>query len=203
MAIDTYAKLKTEVADYLARSDLDNKIPNFINLVEKRVNLVLRENGNEHVTTLTPDADGKALLPTDFYMYRSVNGIDNAAELEYLTPSMADARYSGESGATPRAFTIVAGYLFVYPSSTSQLILNYYRGVSELSDTNQSNWLLLRHPGIYLFGALAEASAYIEDNDNLTKWEGKLKGLLEDMTAADRSARWGKARSQVPGGSPC
>lgn len=37
MALDTYTQLKAAVADYLARTDLTNQIPDFIRLAEKRI----------------------------------------------------------------------------------------------------------------------------------------------------------------------
>ena len=38
MALDNYANLKDAVADWLDRSDLDSRIPDFISLAEARVN---------------------------------------------------------------------------------------------------------------------------------------------------------------------
>ena len=37
-AFTSYANLKTNIADYLARQDLTDKIPMFISLAEKRLN---------------------------------------------------------------------------------------------------------------------------------------------------------------------
>ena len=41
-AFTSYANLQTNIADYLARSDLTAKIPMFISLAEKRLNRDLR-----------------------------------------------------------------------------------------------------------------------------------------------------------------
>ena len=41
-AFTSYANLKTNIADYLARQDLADKIPMFISLAEKRLNRDLR-----------------------------------------------------------------------------------------------------------------------------------------------------------------
>jgi hypothetical protein len=41
-AFTSYDNLKTNIADYLARSDLTDKIPMFVSLAEKRLNRDLR-----------------------------------------------------------------------------------------------------------------------------------------------------------------
>jgi len=47
MAITSYATLKTSIANFLARSDLDTQIPEFIQLAEARINRELETREQE------------------------------------------------------------------------------------------------------------------------------------------------------------
>ncbi len=42
MALSTFSELKTEIANYVDRSDLTDQIPTFIKLAEARINRLLR-----------------------------------------------------------------------------------------------------------------------------------------------------------------
>ena len=42
MALSTFSELKTEIANYVDRSDLTDQIPTFINLAEARINRLVR-----------------------------------------------------------------------------------------------------------------------------------------------------------------
>ena len=48
MAITTYAELKTAVANFLARSDLTDRIPEFISMAEARMGRELETRSQEN-----------------------------------------------------------------------------------------------------------------------------------------------------------
>ena len=203
MALSSYAELKSAVADYMGRDGdvgFVSQIPTFIALCEARLNRVLRDGRNEIVAQLTPNSSGEAILPTNFRQVRSVNVGDAAASLEYLTPDEAELRYGDETG-TPASYTIIGRTMFIYPISEDPVFLLYYSGVTGLSDTETSNWLLESHPDVYLFGSLVEACLFagLEDQRSAT-WEQRFAGAIDDMRQEDQGARWGRARAQVPYG---
>jgi len=47
VSISTYSELKTAVANFLARTDLDDQIPNFIQLAEARLSRELETRDQE------------------------------------------------------------------------------------------------------------------------------------------------------------
>ena len=64
MALDTYANLKTSIANFLARDDLTSEIDDFIDLTEADFNRRLRIRDMETVnTSFSIDAETEA-LPT-------------------------------------------------------------------------------------------------------------------------------------------
>lgn len=67
MAISTYSELQTTIANYLARSDLNAIIPDFIKLAENRLSRDLRIRQMLSVATAqTTAGDSTIGLPTDF-----------------------------------------------------------------------------------------------------------------------------------------
>ena len=72
MSISTYSELKTAVANFLARSDLTDQIPNFIQLAEARLSRELETRDQEKRATATlTSGDEYIALPTDM---REVRG---------------------------------------------------------------------------------------------------------------------------------
>ena len=160
MSISTYSELKTAVANFLARTDLDDQIPNFIQLAEARLSreLETRDQEKRATATLTSGVEFIA-LPTDMREIREIKLNTNPnVVLEYKSPTALDTAYTGATGR-PVAYSIVGAELKIRPipddSYTAEII--YIGSLSALSDTNTTNVMLTRHPDAYLSGALVEA----------------------------------------------
>ena len=73
MSISTYSELKTAVANFLARTDLDDQIPNFIQLAEARLSRELETRDQEKRATATlTSGDEFIALPTDMREVREI-----------------------------------------------------------------------------------------------------------------------------------
>ena len=70
MAISTFAELKTAAANWLDRSDLTDRIPEFIALAEARFNRVLRIRDMETVSTAIPLREEQGNIPFLRDLYR-------------------------------------------------------------------------------------------------------------------------------------
>ena len=73
MALDTYANLKTSIANYLNRDDLTTYLPDFISLAEARHGRDLRLRIMENVGTASATGGQNYIdLPTNFLEFRYV-----------------------------------------------------------------------------------------------------------------------------------
>jgi hypothetical protein len=89
---------------------------------------------------------------------------------------------------------IVNGVLKTIGGSGSEdYALTYWTAVPALSDSATTNWLLTREPGLYLYGALIEASPYLMDDARALIWSAQFKSILDGMAVEDDSARYGNA----------
>lgn len=168
MAITSYSTLKTAIADWLNRADLDQQIPDFIALAESTLSDVLRSSFMVTSSTVALTA-GKATLPATALeiVYSQVASTPNEP-LEQITPQqlLMLRRARTKSASNPRFFAVVGRELLVTPSPAGALSLdlNYYQKIPALSDGSPTNWLLTEAPHVYLYTSLLHATPFLMDD---------------------------------------
>ena len=198
MPITTYSELKSAVASWLARDDLSGNIPDFIALFEAAANRRLRVRQMETVAVLTP-AGGAAALPGDYLAWRRLTWTGaSRRELEYVHPSYLQAAFPDASSGTPRLFTIEGPTLKIRPTDGTALELGYFQKVPPLADAAPSNWLLVVHPDLYLFGTLTEAQGFNVDPEKMAMWGSRRNEIFDEIEKLDGRTR-GPAAMRVMG----
>ena len=210
MAITTYAELQTATANWLDRTDLTARIPEFIELAEANFNRVIRQPDMVAKDDSFSLASRYNTLPTDtLEIVRIVVDLTPVIVLEYLTPEeISERRVSMSATGKPYYFTVIGGssnQLEVVPSpdSTYTSSIVYYTRIAALSDSATSNWLLAAHPDIYLFGTLVEAEPYLKNDERMPMWTNRLdKALMALRLQGERELHTGSSlrmRSRVLG----
>ena len=210
MAITTYAQLQTAAANWLDRTDLSARIPEFIELAEANFNRVIRQPDMVAKNDSFSLAAQYTTLPTDtLEITRIVVDVSPPITLEYLTPEEISERRSVlNSTGRPYYFTVIGGstgQLEVLPSpdSTYTSSIVYYTKIPALTDSATTNWLLSSHPDIYLYGLLVEAEPYLKNDERLPVWASQLdKSLAELRLQGQRKLHSGSSlrmRSRVLG----
>ena len=188
MAITTYAELQTATANWLDRTDLTARIPEFIELAEANFNRVIRQPDMVAKDDSFSISSRYTTLPTDtLEIIRIVVDLTPVIVLEYMTPEeISQRRIAMSATGKPYYFTTVGGatnQLEVLPSpdSTYTSSIVYYTRIAALSDSATSNWLLAAHPDIYLFGTLVEAEPYLKNDERMPMWTTRLDKALNDL----------------------
>ena len=65
-----------------------------------------------------------------------------------------------------------------------------------------NNWLLLRHPSLYLYAVGYEAAKYLRDLELAQATKALLEMEFAEVAAVDASARYSRARIILPGVTP-
>ena len=131
MAISTYATLQTAVANWLDRSDLTDRIPEFIDLAEARINRALRIRLMENVKVISLVGGIKRYpLPSDYLQLRSIKFTRTALASDNLASDMTDSQTTAVlDDATPSGGLLAAGF-----SSTGTVLIGLeqmdYTGIS-------------------------------------------------------------------------
>jgi len=194
MSISTYAELKTAIANFLARDDLTDQIPNFIQLAEARMSreLETREQEKRATATLT-SGDEFIALPTDMREIREVKLNTNPNRvLTYHSPNSLDSTYPSTSSGVPQGFSIIGKEMNFrpIPDSSYTVELVYIGGLASISDVSTPT-LFLRSPDLYLYGALAEAYAYLLDEQRAAQYDQKFTRGIEEVRRDEGRAHYG------------
>ena len=183
--LDSNTNLKAAIADWLNRSDLTTQIVDFIRLAEARIARELKTNELHTTTTLTIDAASEA-LPTDFagLVYIKLQG--NYKSLDYMAPDQLFSTYAAGQSGRPIAFTIQGNSIYFAPSPDVTYTADYtYIAVPDIA-TDSTNRLLVVHPDLYLFGALAEAYQFLGENEAYALAESRYQRALMAANESDQ-----------------
>ena len=200
MALDTFAALKTAIADWLHRDDLTSAIPDFITLAETRIFRDLRSKDMETAFS-TAIASGTIATPAK-YIDLKFAYVDRTP-IQWLDRKTAKWIYTNyptrSSTSLPKfigrdASTFVFG---PYPDSTYTITGVYYKDIGPLSSS--AHTVFTNNPDLYLFGALQEAAPFMRNDARVMLWEAKYKGaLIAAQGVADREDVSGGPLRSVP-----
>lgn len=198
MAISTYSQLKDAVANWANRSDLTDRIPEFIALAEARINRKLRLRTMESNQTLTGSVGSREIaLPTD-YLEPLVLWLEADTGREQLRFVPADLLLTSPTDGQPEYWTI-DGSNIAFERECDQAYSFTFRMLQSfaLSDASPTNWLLTNCPDVYLFGARAEVAPYLQDREDVGVWEPRFLQAMEDVNTQQSRGRSGLATLAV------
>src|SRR5438874_1143865 len=70
------------------------------------------------------------------------------------------------------------------------ITLDYIAGISALSSTNTTNWLLLTYPSLYLCGSMLWGEAFIGNDERAPGWVSLRESIFNRIIQADIKQRW-------------
>jgi hypothetical protein len=198
MALNSYSALRASIADWLNRDDLTATIPDFISLAEAQLERRLPVQKRTQRSTATIDTQFSA-LPSDFVSAKSLVLTSTAPvqPLTFLTEDELDAKKSVyRTTGKPLFFALIGNQIEVLPAPDTGYTaeLTYVATLAKLSDANTSNWLLERHPDVYLYGALLQAAPYLRDDERVALWTPLYGQAIEDMVVQNERAAFSQGR---------
>ena len=192
--LTTYSGLLVAAQDWLERSDIVDRIPDFVRLAEARFRRELVMPDMEVSTAFTPAAT--VALPTDFDSIRAL-GIVGYPPMDQLTPGDFGALPLQPDGSSylgrPTKFMIAAGYFSFWPvpDTTYSMKLLYRACLPALSFTTQTNWLYAKHPDLYLFATLLQAEFFGWNDERLPLIKSQVDEILSSITLSGVRKRYG------------
>lgn len=197
MALSTFTELKDAVADWLDRSDLTARIPDFIALAEARISRELRIRPMEVRSIMYTSSGQKYFnLPGGYLQMRNIQLNTNPTQpLEYITPEMLDRLYGSNTTGKPRAYTLIGDeiQLSPIPDAAYELEMAFYEKFTALGDgtsgTVTTNYLTKNAPDVLLYGALMEAEPFIKNDERLAVWLNGYSNAVDKLQKADQKDR--------------
>lgn len=188
--ITSYTTLQTEVASWLARSDLTSAIPGFVQNFEERFYRQPKNFGKWMESTLSVAISTTAAVPSDFLALK-IAYLDGqtgepliASSLEQLLVKYPRAGTAGQPKWIARdganfVFGPVAGsgYTLAGTYYAKQTVLRSYAADAA------AHWLVVNAPDLLLYGSLMEAQPYVMNDKRFPLWDAKYKEALEEYRA--------------------
>tara|TARA_R100001460_G_scaffold97183_1_gene139688 strand:+ start:2957 stop:3604 length:648 start_codon:yes stop_codon:yes gene_type:complete len=192
----TYSELKTNIANYLNRSDLTSFLDIFIDNTEAELNRRLRTKDMVKRATATADSQYLA-LPTDWLEAINIEiTSNNFRPLFQQSIESLDVYRQANDNVTgsPIYFAVVDKSLELAPTPDTSytLQLTYYGSVDALSDSQTTNFVSTGHPDVYLYGALKHASIFLMEDERVPLFTAQFEKALEEMRLEQEKAEFGK-----------
>lgn len=189
MAIGTYAELKAAVVNWLHRSDLAERVPEFIALAEARI--------QHDITDIAPLLSGGVIItiPGQRKYAADLIRLNWAVRKEPTTTplqivgarELAD-KYSHEQyRSIPQQIAYDGVNLVLHPTPSATFTISYtcQDRLAPLSADADTNLVLQRFPGLYLYGALQESAPFIRDDARAALWASKYAEALQNARSVD------------------
>ena len=188
MALSNYTDLQTSIAAWLHRSDLTATIPDFISLAESRINAALTLRVMETETSLaTVFGQNYAAMPSR--MVEAICAFITISGIQTLMTRVDPAEIpAGNVNGMPQYWATDGDTIKFdcHLDNTYTITLRYKQGFA-LASTS-TNWLMTKHPRVYLYGAQAEASLYTRDQAGMAMFESAFQQALADANRAENYA---------------
>lgn len=180
--------LVAHVIDTLDGQVTEDQVKFMIGLAEARFNRLI--NAPEREIQATTTVTGDISLPNDCWALRSIYvDTDPTYVLDQMSPSALKKQYAGYPGGQPRSFALVGNALVFGPQldGAYDIVIAYQQTIPSLSDETTSNWLLVEHPDVYLYGTLVQCEAFIANDERVGLWKAALDECIGEII--DSSAR--------------
>lgn len=205
MALSTYAELQAHIADDIDRDDMTARIPIFIAMTEAEMSAKLRTAYNTATATITFASTGLADAPTGFREPRMIKLAANPFNsLKSVTfAEMVELRAYGQEAGSPTSFVVEGEAIRCHPAPSADTSAEclYYRDIPALSDSNTSNWVLEKHPELYLEGALMYANGFLKDPEVERSHRIKFEHAVQVLNAV-AADQYGDNATMTPAVAP-
>lgn len=191
--ITNLATLKSSISGWLNRSDLDEYIPQFIQLAESDFNNRLRT--REMIKRATASlATEYVPIPAGMLQIRNIQlNTDPQRLLEYKTPEELDElALTYTTVGRPVYYTLLGEAIQVKPApdTTYTVEVAYYNEIPALSEANTSNWLISKSPNSYLYSALYHSASFLMADERIPVWERLMNTAIETLNYSDQQSKY-------------
>jgi hypothetical protein len=184
--ITNYDSLVDKVVKYQDRegdTSFTDQVDTFIALAEASFNRTLKSREMATTTTLTTDASGYATLPADFIRARGLSTITGnlSQSLDVIAAPAVASLFPIDSAGIATYVSMTNGQIRIQPSAASSVVLEYDARFVGLSADNQTNWIIRKHPDLYLFATLAQSNVWLKSYDEAATLAGQAERISDEI----------------------
>lgn len=193
MTITSYQTLVDAIVDRMNDSALDTYAPEFIQMAEAMFNRRLFNLESEGTATIDTVADQESLaFPTDFVQLKSIHlDTDPRVLLEPMSAGNLRYYWAAQTTGKPQNYAISSDEIMLGPVPDGVYTANmtYTRTLTALSASATTNWLLEKHPDLYLYGSLLHAEFRGWNDDRLPLINSAVEGIIAQINDVGNKRR--------------
>jgi hypothetical protein len=184
MAIGTYTELQTAIANWIDRTDMSTRIPEWIALAEADINTELDVRTVETDQSLSLTSSNRSVsLPVGFREALNLWPEYSYGRGEPLRRVMPELLIDSDTSGEPRLWCVGGSTItFDCPADQTYTYTLRMRAGVTLSAGTPTNLILTSYPNVYLYGSLIHAATYLRDADLL----GAATSMFADAVARAR-----------------
>lgn len=203
MAISTYTELLAAAANWLARTDLTSRIPEFVTLAQARINRQVRVQAMETKSASISINAEYVNVPADFLEAKHFY-ITSTSPRKSLARLDEEAMTDDHATSDQSKYFSVVGSQFRFappPAATYTATLIYYAKPATLAASSQeTNSLFPANVDLYLYGTLLEAESFIQNDPRLPVWKAMYDEAIANVNGvAKRTSAFGGPLTTRPG----
>lgn len=208
MGLATFDELKQSVIDQTHRNDLDLKMDDFVTLAENEMRAnedePLNIRANELISSTVAVVDSALVpLPTNYQSSRSLR--ITLGETQFRIVYQTPANMVRRNGSGDPCFYTIFGDNIQFDINAKEaftVTFEYESDLTPLAELNQTNNILTKYPNVYLFGALKQAFAFAEDDEQTLKYHSLFMDAITATNNAEKLGRFGDSPSVAVGWAP-
>lgn len=182
---------RSELIDFCTseshRDDLGDEMLNFLALAEADINLAIKSRQMTTRAQALIDAEYVA-VPSNFAGPRSM-AHEDGQRIEYRTPDQMTTLKSADTTQTgkPLWYAVIGDSFEMHPTPDDEYTvdLTYYLKVPALSTDASTNWLLVKHPGVYVAGVMRYVERRKRDREETARRDADFTNALNALSAND------------------
>lgn len=188
-----YLDLRTAVIEEVGNADIADVFPRLVKMAEVEFNRRLRCREQMSETGISP-VDGAVALPSDYLEALSLTTTAGTELTQQPVQAYDELDYKYGFYAIDGASLLAqdADYTF-----------RYYQKIPTLTTSpTTSNWLLQKHPGLYLYAVSMEAEKHLRNVESAQALMTLREMEFAQAAAQDSTERFSRTRVRVAGVTP-
>ena len=187
----------TAYADRKSDPEVSENLDLFLRMGEARLSRLLKVRKASVKAILLSNGGNIYSLPPDYGGMRNIKIVPLDATkrvliLDYINPRQMTIKQQGQTTDNQLGYyTIVADQIeFASDLTASTIEILYYQRIPPLTDEDNTNWVSLDHPDMYLALLMFEIEIFAKNYDVADGWEARLDKALGELSVTDISERW-------------
>lgn len=183
--IETYDGLIAYVTEHLELDDdTVTQLPTMLRLAEARIDrLCMTPERETSVSVVTVAGEQTLQVPTDYRHFTNARLVSATGHpLELVTLGYLHDQYTNCSGA-PTVYALSNGTILLgpVPDGVYTLRFSYLTKLENLTEQNQTNWLLSENPDLYKYALLFQVSTWLEDLDAAEGYRAEMMTIIDEV----------------------